>query len=125
MQPSDPFPIERCSPRLKTAVLAEFNGRSPTYQDILSIPLEQWLTVPGMGRRLLSELESLIQSQPSVPQVDPSPETNDSDLIARLERFQRDLRRLQHDIQVLLDKAPSRKADANRSDLHESPGDQV
>jgi hypothetical protein len=51
MQPSDPFPVERCSPRLQKAILAEFNGRSPTFQDILRIPLEQWLTVPGMGQR--------------------------------------------------------------------------
>ena len=71
-----------------------------------------------MGRRLLSELESLIHSQPSVPQEGPSPQSDDADLIARLERFQRDLRQLQHDIQMLLGKAPSRKADANGSDLH-------
>ncbi len=117
MQPSDPFPIERCSPRLRTAILAEFNGRSPTFQDILSIPLKQWLSVPGMGRRLLSELESLMHSQPSVPQSDPSP-TPEDELIARIERFQRDLRQLQRDIQELLGKAPSRNTDANGSDLH-------
>ena len=115
MQPSDPFPIERCSPRLRTAILAEFNGRSPTYQDILAIPLQQWLTVPGMGRRLLSELEGLIHSEPSVPQGDPSPDP-DEELIARMERFQRDLRSLQHDIQVLLGEAPSRDADTDGSD---------
>ena len=120
MQPSDPFPIERCSPRLRTAILAEFDGRSPTYQDILAIPLQQWLTVPGMGRRLLSELEGLIHSQPPMPQGDPSPDP-DEELIARMERFQRDLRSLQHDIQVLLGEAPSREADpngSNGSDLH-------
>ena len=117
MQPSDPFPIERCSPRLRTAILAEFNGRSPTYQDILSIPLQQWLTVPGMGRRLLSELEGLIHSQPSVPQGDPSPDPDD-ELIARMERFQRDLRQLQHDLQKLLGKPSSTRADANDSGSH-------
>jgi hypothetical protein len=117
MQPSDPFPIERCSPRLKTAILAEFNGRSPTYQDILAIPLQQWLTVPGMGRRLLSELESLVHSQPPVPQSDPSANPDD-ELIARMERFQRDLRQLQHDLQKLLGKPPSRRVDANGSGSH-------
>ncbi len=117
MQPSDPFPVERCSPRLQKAILAEFNGRSPTFQDILRIPLEQWLTVPGMGQRLLRELEALIHSQPSVPQEASSPNPDD-ELIARLERFQRDLKRLQHDIQRLLGKAPSREADANGSDFH-------
>jgi hypothetical protein len=117
MQPSDPFPIERCSSRLRTAILAEFNGRSPTYQDILAIPLQQWLTVPGMGRRLLSELEGLIHSQPSVPQGDPSGKPDD-ELFARMERFQRDLRQLQHDLQKLLGKPLSRRADANGSGSH-------
>ena len=118
MQPTDPFPIESCSPRLRTAILTEFNGRSPTYQDILRIPLEQWLTVPGMGRRLLSELDSLIHSQPSVPQSAPSPKPDDAELIARIERFQRELRRLQRDIQVLLGEAPTGTDDANGSDVH-------
>jgi hypothetical protein len=117
MQPSDPFPIEHCSPRLRKAILAELQGRSPTYQDILRIPLEQWLKVPGMGRTLLRELDDLIHNQPSVPQVDPSPNTDD-ELIARLERFQRDLKRLQQDIQELLGEAPPGKAGTNGSDLH-------
>jgi hypothetical protein len=118
MQHSDPFPVERCSPRLQKAILAEFNGRSPSYQDIFSIPLQQWLTVPGMGRTLLSELERLIHTPSSMPQADPSRKLDDAELMARLERFQRDLRRLQHDLQVLLGEAPPRKADANGSDLH-------
>ena len=117
MQPSDPFPIEHCSPRLRKAILAELQGRSPTYQDILRIPLEQWLKVPGMGRTLLRELDDLIHNQPSVPQVDPSPNPDD-ELIARLERFQRDLRQLQHDLQKLLGKPSSRRADANGSGSH-------
>ena len=100
--------------------MAEFNGRTPTYQDILGIPLQQWLTVLGIGRTLLSELEGLMHSQPSVPQGDPSAKPDD-DLITRIERFQRDLRSLQHDIQVLLGEAPSQEADpggSNGSDLH-------
>ncbi len=73
-----------------------------------------------MGPRLLSELEGLIHSQPSVPQGDPSAKPDD-ELFARMERFQRDLRSLQHDLQVLLGEAPSREADpggSNGSDLH-------
>ncbi len=118
MEPSDPFPIERCSSRLKTAVLGELNGRSPTYQDILSIPLEQWLTVPGIGPALLKELNSIVQSPSVVAEVDSFETREDADLMARLERFQEDLKRLQHDLRELLGQAPPSKADANGSDAH-------
>jgi hypothetical protein len=118
MLPSDPFPIELCSPRLRTAILAEFNGRPPTFQDVLSIPLEQWLTVPGMGRKLLTELESLTHSPLPVSRNTPPPKPDNAELITRIERFQHDLKRLQHDIQVLLGETPSTKAGTNGSDLH-------
>ena len=118
MQPSDPFPIERCSSRLRKAILAEFEGRTPIFQDILSIPLNKWMAVPGMGPRLLRELESIIHSKPPVPQSEPSPKSDDAEFIARLERFQHDLQRLQHDIQALLGQTRLRKADTNGSDMH-------
>ncbi len=118
MQPSDLFPIERCSPRLRTAILAEFNGRSPTFQDILSIPLEKWMTVPGIGRTLLMELEHVIQGLPIVPQANSLATSDDTDLMARLERLQRDLRRLQRDIQALMSEVPSRRAEPHPSDVH-------
>jgi hypothetical protein len=118
MEPSDPFPIERCSPRLRTAILAEFNGRSPTYQDILSISPKEWMTVPGMGPALLRELHSIVQNPSAVAEVASFETREDADLMARLERFQRDLEKLQHDLRELLGQAPSRKADANGSDAH-------
>ncbi len=120
MQPADPFPIERCSSRLKTAVLGELNGRSPTYQDILSIPLEQWLTVPGIGPALLKELNSIVQSPSVVAEVDSFETREDADLMARLEGFQEDLKRLQHDLRELLDKVQSRQAGPDGSDPHQT-----
>jgi len=125
MQPNDPFPIERCSPRLKTAILAEFDGRSPTYQDILSISPKEWMSVPGIGPSLLKELQSILQNPPVVAQgasatniTDPEENPIDADLIERLERLQRDLKKLRDDIQGLLNEAPLRKTDTNGSDLH-------
>ena len=118
MQPSDLFPIDRCSSRLKTAILGEFNGRSPTFQDILSLSPKEWMTVPGMGPALLRELHSIVQNPSAATEVDSFETRQDADLMARLERFQRDLERLQHDLRVLLGEAPSRKADANGSDAH-------
>ena len=118
MQPNDPFPIERCSSRLKTAILAEFNGRSPTYQDILSLSPKELMTVPGMGPALLRELHRIVQNPSAVAEVASFETREDADLMARLERFQEDLKRLQHDLRLLLGEAPLRKADANGSDAH-------
>jgi hypothetical protein len=118
MEPSDPFPIERCSSRLKTAILAEFNGRSPTYQDILNLSPKEWMSVPGMGPALLRELHSIVQNPSAVAEVASFETREDADLMARLERFQEDLKRLQHDLRELLSEAPSSKADANGSDAH-------
>ncbi len=116
MEPSDPFPIERCSSRLKTAILAEFNGRSPTYQDILNLSPKEWMTVPGMGPALLRELHSIVRNP--VAEVVSFETREDADLMARLEGFQEDLKRLQHDLRELLGQAPPSKADANGSDPH-------
>ncbi len=102
MGPNDSFPIERCSSRLRTAVLTEFNQRCPTFQDILSIPPKTWMTVPGMGVTLLHELEGILQSEHVMTEAASSPTVNDADLLARIERLGRDLRRLKQDVQVLI-----------------------
>jgi hypothetical protein len=118
MQPSDLFPIERCSSRLKASILEEFNGRYPTYQDILSLSPKEWMTVPGMGPARLRELNSIVQSPSLVAEVDSYETREDADLMARLERFQDDLKGLQHDLRVLLGKVELRQADRNGSDPH-------
>lgn len=125
MQPTDPFPIERCSPRLRAAILSEFNGRSPTYQDIISLSPKEWMSVPGIGASLLRELESILQNPSAVAQGDLSANPtyananpNQPDLIARLEQLQRDLEKLRDDIQVLLGDVPSGKANTNGSGVH-------
>ncbi len=102
MAPKDPFPIERCSSRLRTAVLTEFNQSCPTFQDILSISPKRWMTVPGMGVTLLHELEGILQSEHFVTEAAYSPTVNDADLLVRIERLRRDLRSLKHDVQVLI-----------------------
>src|SRR4028119_2134195 len=85
MQPSDPFPAERCSSRLKTAILAEFNGRSPTYQDILNLSPKEWMSVPGMGPALLRELHSIVQNP--VAEVVSFETREDADVLGRAERY--------------------------------------
>jgi hypothetical protein len=118
MQPDDPFPIERCSRHLKAAVLAEFQGRCPTFQEMFSIPPKKWLTVPGIGEASLRELEAIMgmyQDQTKSPAL---PRMSDAELLARLERLQRDLERLRHDIQTRTGNVPRKQPNPAKSDHH-------
>jgi hypothetical protein len=118
MQPDDPFPIERCSGRLKAAILAEFQGRCPTFQEMFSIPPKKWLTVPGIGETLLKELEAIMgiyQDQTKSPA--PS-RMSDAELLARLERLQRDLERLRHDIQTRTGDVPRKQPSSDKPGHH-------
>ena len=110
MQPSDPFPIKRCSPRLKAVLLAEFHGRSPTFRAISSVPLKRWRTVPGIGPTLLHELEGILQSVPVEAQAASVANEADADLLARIERLQRDLARLKQDVQLLMSQGSLRRS---------------
>jgi hypothetical protein len=111
MQPTDPFPVERCSPRLKAVLLAEFHGRSPTFRAILSVPLKKWRTVPGIGPTLLHELEGILQSVPVGAEPASVPNAADAHLLARIERLQRDLARLKQDVQLLMSQGSSRRSE--------------
>jgi hypothetical protein len=117
MEPSDLFPIEQCSPRLKTAILAEFDGRSPTFQDILSLSPKQWMTVPGIGPSLLKELESITQNPSVIVRDDPSANATQLDLINRLEHLQSDLKKLRDDIESLMSEIPSEQESHDGSDF--------
>jgi hypothetical protein len=118
MQPEDSFPIERCSRHLKAAILAEFQGRCPTFQEMFSIPPKKWLTVPGIGEASLRELEAIMgmyQDQTKSPAL---PRMSDAELLARLERLQRDLERLRHDIQTRTGNVPRKQPNPAKSDHH-------
>ena len=99
MQPIDLFPIGRCSPRLQAAILAEFDGRCPTFQEVANIPLKRWMTVPGVGYAVLSELDSIIQSQYGRSDGNSVARLTDGELVARLRRLQRELSEFRQAIQ--------------------------
>ena len=98
--------------------LVQNPGQVTTYQDILNLSPKEWMSVPGMGPALLRELHSIVQNPSAVAEVDSFETREDADLMARLERFQEDLKRLQHDLRKLLGEAPSRKSTTNGSDAH-------
>ena len=118
MQPDDPFPIERCSGRLKAATLAEFRGRCPTFQEMFSIPPKKWLTVPGIGEALLRELEAIMGIYQDQMKSPAPPRMSDAELLARLERLQGDLERLRHDIQMRTCNVSKNRPGSDRSDHH-------
>lgn len=118
MLPNAPFPIERCSQRLRNAIVAEFQGRCPTLQEVFSLPAKQWLKVPGMGQTLLTELEAIMQDQLEQTKGRASAQMTDGELIARLERLQRDLKRLRRDLLVRMSDSQARDDSPDITDFH-------
>lgn len=87
----DPFPIEKCSGRVRGAVLAEFQGRCPTIREVASISDAQWLTVPNIGPTTLEEIRRFISEAPTDEQLQDLPVMGDGELLSRLNRLQREL----------------------------------
>src|SRR5687768_17292645 len=87
----DPFPIERCSGRVRGAILAEFQGRCPTVREVASISDAQWLTVPNIGPTTLEELRSMTQQAPNGNDKPSATTMTDGELLSRLNRLQREL----------------------------------
>jgi hypothetical protein len=87
----DPFPIEKCSGRVRGAILTEFRGRCPTVREVASISDAQWLTVPNIGPTTLEELRTIAVAPPVEEQPESSTTMHDTELLSRLNRLQREL----------------------------------
>ncbi|WP_230532654.1 hypothetical protein [Microvirga roseola] len=86
----DPFPIEKCSGRVRGAILAEFHGRCPTIREVASISDAQWLTVPNIGPTTLEELRNIVLHPPNGHDPQPQAGMQDNELLSRLNRLQRE-----------------------------------
>jgi hypothetical protein len=106
----DPFPIEKCSGRVRGAVLAEFQGRCPTIREVASISDTQWLTVPNIGPTTLEEIRRFISEVPNEPRLQNLPTMEDGELLSRLNRLQRELNLIASAIRGRLSSATYRKA---------------
>jgi hypothetical protein len=82
----EPFPLDLFSPRVRTVIRNEFNGRCPTQQEVAEIPDARWLATPEIGPVLLKRIRNLGQDRrPPVGQL-----TN-AELLRRLTDLQQDL----------------------------------
>jgi hypothetical protein len=108
----DPFPIERCSGRVRGAILTEFQGRCPTIREVASISDAQWLTVPNIGPTTLEELRSMTQQAPDGKDRPSTTTMTDGELLSRLNRLQRELNLIVGEIRTRL-AAPPRKRRTN------------
>ena len=103
----DPFPIEKCSGRVRGAILAEFQGRCPTIREVASISDAQWLTVPNIGPTTLEELRSMTQQLPNGKDSAAGANIPDNELLSRLNRLQRELNILVGEIRTRLNATSS------------------
>ncbi len=104
----DPFPIEKCSGRVRGAILTEFQGRCPTIREVASISDAQWLTVPNIGPTTLEELRSMAQPAPDGGNHPGATGMPDGELVSRLNRLQRELNIIVGEIRSRLS-APTRR----------------
>ena len=112
----DPFPIEKCSGRVRGAILAEFKGRCPTIREVASISDAQWLTVPNIGPTTLEELRSMTHSAPNGEDRPNATGMPDGELLSRLNRLQRELNIIVGEIKARLGAGLPRKNHQNRGD---------
>jgi hypothetical protein len=105
----DPFPIDKCSGRVRGAILAEFQGRCPTIREVASISDAQWLTVPNIGPTTLEELRSMTQPLPNGEDGAAMTHMPDHEILSRLGRLQRELNVLVGEIRTRLNMTSSRR----------------
>jgi hypothetical protein len=93
MQQNESFPLDAVPPRVRRAILQEFQGRWPTVQEVTQISDRQWLATPDIGPSTLETIHTILRPQPC-HREDSSPEMTDAELLNRLEFIQEELKRI-------------------------------
>ncbi|PVE21659.1 hypothetical protein DC522_25500 [Microvirga sp. KLBC 81] len=96
--------------------MSEFQGRHPTLQEVANIPPQKWLTVPGIGQTLLTELEAIIQAHQGWIKSNISAGSTDAELVDQLDRLQRDLERLRRELRSVINNIRRKQSDPDSSD---------
>jgi hypothetical protein len=94
MQQDEFFPLDAVPPRVRRALLREFQGRWPTVQEVSQISDRHWLATPDIGPSTLEKIHSVLRPQ-SCQREGFSPEMTDAELLNRLEFIQEELKRIQ------------------------------
>lgn len=94
MQQNEAFPLDAVPPRVRRALLGEFQGRWPTLQEVSQISDRHWLATPDIGPSTLEKIHSILRPQPC-QRDGSSPEMTDAELLNRLEFIQEELQRIQ------------------------------
>jgi hypothetical protein len=100
MQQDESFPLEAIPPRVKRALLAEFQGRWPTVQEVAQIPDRHWLTVPDIGPSSLERIRDITHARQDQAGSAARPRLTDAELLDRLGFIQGELRRIQRTLEA-------------------------
>ena len=93
MQQDEFFPLNAIPPRVRRAILYEFQGRQPTVQEVSQISDRHWLATPDIGPSTLEKIHSVLRPE-SCQREGSSPEMTDAELLNRLEFIQEELKRI-------------------------------
>jgi hypothetical protein len=94
MQHNESFPLDAVPPRVRRALLREFQGRWPTVQEVSQISDRHWLATPDIGPSTLETIHSILRPEPGQREVS-SPDMTDAELLQRLDTVQEELERIQ------------------------------
>ena len=100
MRKHDLFPIDRLPPRIRNAVLDEFDGRCPTVLEVACVPDTDWLKAPDIGPVALATLRSLTPGMRRKAGIPTLAGLSDAELLARSKSLRRELSRIQHDLKA-------------------------
>jgi hypothetical protein len=94
MQQDEFFPLDAVPPRVRRALLREFQGRWPTVQEVSQISDRHWLATPDIGPSTLEKIHDILRPQPCQREGS-SPEMTDAELLNQLEFIHEELKRIQ------------------------------
>ncbi len=94
MNLDDPFPLELVSPRVRTAILREFQDRHPSIREMTRISNKDWLATPGIGETALEDIRSVVDDRLSREESSSSTVMSDAELLKCFANVQNELKQI-------------------------------